>query len=199
MIKFISDTERKALKYGIKIILEKTDLVHAKGETDGCAGYFCSENKILAVATKAKMSDWLGVFVHESCHMDQWIENKFMWDKLSHGYNIFFGWLMDGSIVKREILEECVQDIIRLEKDCEIRSVKKIQKYNLKIDVDNYKRKANAYLYAYLYFLETKKWIPKIYASPYVWSLCSSRFPKEHLKIPLKLHRAFRHAGKIYE
>jgi len=197
MKQLIADVEKRAIRYGVKIKLEKADLVYAPGEDYGCAGYFDSERKVLAVATKGKILDWLAVFIHESCHMDQWIENKFMWEKLTHGYTIFFEWLYEKKIVKREILEEAVSDIIRLEKDCEERTVKKIQKYGIEINIDDYKRKANSYLFAYLYFLEKKKWIPKIYANEEVWRKAPMRFKKEYKKIPQRLYNAFKNSERL--
>lgn len=188
--KFISDIEKKAEKHGVKIILEDAELVYAKGEKEGCAGYFDSENKILAASTKGKKSQFLGLLAHESSHLDQWIENRYMWDKLSHGYALFFEWL-GGKIVKREYLEEAVQDIIRLEKDCELRAIKKIQHYQLPINLIEYKKKVNSYLYAYLFFLEKRKWIPKLYSSKKVWSKAPHRIPKEYKKIPRNLYRVF--------
>lgn len=193
--KLFEDIRKKAKLHGIKIKINKnSSTIYIDDEKTRVAGYFDSEEKVLAVAAKMDTKDWVSTFIHESCHMDQWIENTFMWDKLSHGYALFFDWLTNKKIVKREVLEECVQDIIRLEKDCEIRSVAKIKKYGIDIDVKRYIKIANSYLYAYLYFLEVKKWIPKIYSFEEVWQTAPSRFPKEHKKIPIKLYRQFKKA-----
>lgn len=193
MNRFINETKKKAAENGIKIVIQNSDLVYAPGESEGSAGYFDSERKVLAVAKKGKTADWMGIFVHESCHMDQWIENNFMWEKLSLGYDLFFRWL-DGEEVSEEILSECVQDIIRLEKDCEQRSIKKIKQYELDIDLVVYRKKANSYLYGYLFFLEIREWIPKVYLNSNIWKSAPSRFPKQYTKIPRKLYRALKQA-----
>lgn len=192
MKKLIEDIKRKATRFGIRVILKNQPLVFAPGENEGCSGFFDPENKILAVATKKKKEDWLGVLIHESCHLDQWVHDRYLWDKLSIGYNIFFKWLLDGKEVEMKVLERCVQDIIELEKDCEIRSIKKIQKYGINIDVERYRRLANAYLYSYIYMLGSRKWIPRIYDM--VWTTAPKNFPKKHIKIPIKLYRAFKKA-----
>jgi hypothetical protein len=190
--KLLSDIKAKAKKHGVKIILRKSDMVYSPGESIGCAGYFDSDEKVLAVATKCIDSEWLGILAHEASHMEQWIENRFMWEKLNHGYQLFFDWLEGKTIVKREYLEEAVSDIIRLEKDCELRAIEKISQYNLPICIDTYSRKANAYLFAYLYFLEIRKWIPKIYSAERVWSKAPARFRNHYTQIPVKLHQEFK-------
>ena len=189
--KFIQDIKAKAEKHGVEVRMVDAKLVYAEGETVGCAGYFCSERKVLAIAMQHKRHEWLGLLAHESSHMDQWVERPYIWKKLGLGYDLFFEWL-DGGIKKREDLEEAVQDIIRLEKDCEERAIRKMLNYNLPVNVERYKRRANAYMYAYLYFLETRKWVPRIYSRPEVWSKSPVRFPRGYKKIPRGLHTAFK-------
>lgn len=190
MQKFLEDIKTKAKQHGVKVIIKNTPFVKY-GEESLCAGYFCSESKTLVVGKQKDDADTIGLLAHESSHMDQWIEDKYLWEKLAVGYSLFFSWLEEGKIIKREHLEEAVQDIIRLEKDCEQRAIAKMLKYDIKIDYERYKRRANAYLYAYLFFLEKKKWIPKIYDDKEVWSTAPQKFPKEHKKIPQKLYRKF--------
>lgn len=189
--KFIEDIKKKAKKHGVEVIIRNNPLVKLEGEEVYCAGFFCSETKQLVVGKQPKEADTIGLLAHESCHMDQWIEDNFLWEKLAIGYDLFFSWVEGHKIIKREHLEEAIQDIIRLEKDCEQRAIKKMLKYNIKIDYDKYRRRANAYLYAYLFFLEKKAWIPKIYDKQEVWAEAPARFPKEYKKIPIKLYRKF--------
>jgi hypothetical protein len=68
----------------------------------------------------------------------------------------------------------------------------KIIKYKLPINLEIYKRKVNCYLYSYLFFLEQKKWIPKLYTHKNVWGVASSKIPKFHNKIPRRLYAAFK-------
>lgn len=193
---FLKDLYKKAEKYGIKITIVDSEYIKFADESINCGGYFDSEAKELKVAKGKSKAEYLGLLAHESSHMDQWIENAFIWDKLSHGYTIFFQWLEDKKIVKREILEEAVQDVIRLEKDCEVRAVKKIKKYNLPIDLKTYIRKANSYLFYYLHVFETRKWIPKVYAYKDVYLNAPSVFKKKYEKIPVRLKAALKRCSK---
>ena len=119
------------------------------------------------------------------------LNNKFL---DSVGYTLFFEWL-GGKIVIREHLEEAVQDIIRLELDCELRTLKKIEKYKLPVHPIQYKKKANVYLYSYLYMLETRKWIHQIYSHNELWKAAPSCLRKEYKSIPKRLHMEFK---KVY-
>lgn len=190
--KLLSDTRKIARNNDIKIRISKADYIVDNDSTSKSIGYFDGEGRELACSNYNEDESFIKNFVHESCHMDQFLNDKFLWAKCEPGYNIFFEWLEDKKIFKREVLEESVQDIIRLEKDCEMRSVAKIKKYNLPIDIDHYIRSANAYLYGYLFFLEQKKWIPAIYAELDVTECASSRFAKSYDKIPKRLHAAFK-------
>jgi hypothetical protein len=195
--KLLKDVRTKAKKYDVSIVLKRASLVYSEGEDLGCAGYFDSDKRILSVAAKCSEADWLGVLAHEASHMEQWIENEYMWNKLNCGYELFFRWLEGRTIVKLEILEEAVSDIIRLERDCELRAIKKIKEYNLPICVNTYSRKANAYLFAYLYFLEKRKWIPKIYSHESVYSKAPIRFRETYSSIPQRLYNQFKKTQTI--
>lgn len=188
--KFFDDIERMANKYGVKVIYDSSELVYAKGEKEGCAGYFDSELRVLKIANHKTISDTCAIMAHESSHMDQWIQDRYIWDKLAPGYALFFEWL-NGKICKREHLEESVQDIIRLELDCEKRAVAKIKRYGLPVNISVYKKRANCYLYGYLYFLEKRKWIPKLYDKKEIWTIAPDKFPSKHITIPVRLRAKF--------
>lgn len=191
-LKLLADSRKIARQNDIKIRISKAKYIHDADSDSKCIGYFDSEGGELASSNYNDFDVFIRNFVHESCHMDQFLKDKFLWEKCSPGYDIFFQWLEDKKIVKREVLEEAVQDIIRLEKDCEIRSIAKINKYKLPIDVTDYIKRANAYLYGYLFFLEQKKWLPAIYNNPDVVTVSPGRFPKEYKKIPRKLYVLFK-------
>lgn len=188
--KFIKDVRKTARDNGIKIKLINTVTVYADGEEHGCQGYFDEET--LCVSTDRQKTSFLGLLAHESSHMDQFIEDQFLWIKCSPAYDIFFGWLDNiHSIVKREVLEETVQDIIRLELDCEKRSIEKIIKYNLPIDIPKYIQGVNCYMYSYLFALETKKWTPTVYHSMEAIRFCAKTIKKEYVKIPRRVRQIF--------
>ena len=109
----------------------------------------------------------------------------------------FFQWLLEKKIVKREVLLESVQDVIALELDCEKRAIAKIKKYNLPINLEEYCRKANAYLFSHLYLLEVRKWIPRIYSNKNTWMSSPKTLKKEYKNIPRKLYAAFKKNNNI--
>jgi len=192
----ISDTKRLAKKHGIKISLINERSITPEGETTSSNGYFCPDDKILAVAVAKPKSEWLPIFTHESCHLDQSIENKYLWNKWNVGYTMFFDWIEGRIKLDNKILKSCVQDIIDCELDCEKRTVRKIKKYNLDISIVNYKRMANTYLYSYPYMMKVQKWKTGIYMNKWLCSDSPTSFQKDYFKIPLKLQHKFK---KFYE
>ena len=189
--KFISDIRKTARDHDIQVKFVNKDMIYAPGDPLGCTGYFDENEMVLCVSNAKNKKIFMSNLVHESSHMDQFIHDQYLWEKCSPGYSIFFQWLEGTTIVKQEVLLEAVQDIIRIELDCERRSLQKIQKYKLDIDVDAYIRGTNAYLYGYLFALETKHWTPQIYFDPKVIAACSSRLKKTYDRIPQRLHKVF--------
>jgi len=191
--KFIIDVRKTARDNDIRVKFTTKTMVYAKDDIMGCTGYFDEDEMTLCVSNKNNKKTFLSNLVHESSHMDQFLHDKYLWEKCNPGYNIFFEWLEGSTIVKREILEEAVQDIIRIELDAERRALKKIIQYKLDsiLDVDKYTRGINAYIYGYLFALETRRWTPQIYFHPEVISTCSARLKISYNKIPQRLHRVF--------
>ena len=160
--KLILDITKKCLKNNISLHLVAKDSVEAD-ENITCSGYF--DEKDLVVACKKK--DWLDILVHESCHMDQFIGKYPLWKDSDKSMLQFDAWL-GGKKVSRKQLVIYVQNVIEMELDCEKRSVKKIKKYNLDIDLNNYRQQVNAYLWSYWATLRDRKWYPFPYNKPHI-------------------------------
>lgn len=185
----LTDIRAACKKHGIKFYASRGSYVRISGNIKA-GGYFDADNKVLAYA--AKNPNALNLLVHESCHLDQFIEDK-KWFKSFDGITVIDEWL-EGKDVSRRVLVNAVNKAIELELDCERRSVAKIKKYGLDIDVKEYIRKANTYLFFYRYLLETRRWsVPE--RSPYriadVYNASSSRFLTDYSVIPNKLYRKF--------
>ena len=189
--KLIIDVRKKAKEHDIQVKFVDKEIVFAAGDPNGCTGYFDENERVLCVSNLKNERVFLSLLVHESSHMDQYIHDQYLWSKCSPGYNIFFEWLEGSTIVKQEVLQEAVQDIIRIELDAERRAIKKINYYNLDIDISYYIQSTNAYLYGYLFSLETRHWTPQIYFNKKVISACSTRLKKSYDKIPQRLYRVF--------
>lgn len=190
MKQLIADTRKQAKEYGVTILTPKEDKVYAEGELSGLNGYFDSANKILAVATGKPKKDWDKVFIHESCHFDQWLADVYLWNKWNVGYSLFFEWLDSKVELNRKQLLAAWKDVIDCELDCEKRSIAKIKKYKIPIDTKLYTQMANSYLYSYTKLLEVRTWKAGVYLNYDLLQYSPKVFPKSHLKIPPKLNKA---------
>jgi hypothetical protein len=103
-------------------------------------------------------TNW-GIFVHESCHVDQMIDKNSIW--YDESFNTEKDWLdlhTKGETKKSEKVKKYFKKIMELELDCEKRSVEKIKKYNLNIDINSYIKSGNSYLFSYYCFYHLKCW-----------------------------------------
>jgi len=111
-------------------------------------GYFCSDSELTLVVNIGS-NDWLGTLVHESCHMDQYLEND---DTYCNEYSKFD--IFDSNLWRycsKNTVREAIKMACRMEIDCDKRAVKKIKHYNLDIKIDEYIRDANIYHWCYYY------------------------------------------------
>jgi hypothetical protein len=137
---------------------------------------WCDDNH-LKVATGAAFEHWLGVFVHETCHIDQVRHNKKRFAKCEDSLTRLDAWL-EGNRGTR--LAEATLDAIRLEHDCESRSIEKIRRHKLPIILSVYTQKANAYLVGYHVTLRERKWCFRAYRDKNVYGRMPTRL------LPLK-------------
>lgn len=128
-------------------------------------GYFCDKPPTLAVAIGKPWEEWLPVFVHEGCHMDQWSERATCWvnNTLSDGQEAV-EWLDEWCAGTRELSVSDLQHALKVaqavEMDCEDRVLQKIEEFNLPLDKESYAQKSNAYVHFYTHMIKTKKWYP---------------------------------------
>jgi hypothetical protein len=172
--KLIADISKKCIENKISFRLEYAEQV----DTDKipCSGYF--DEKSLVVATKKKNNqDWLDILIHESCHLDQFLEKSKVWTPDELGLFVVEGWIQNKKISSKKAIE-AFHNTILLELDCEKRTVKKIKKYKLKFNIDLYIQKANAYLYGYGVSYKKKVWPNR----PYEKAFIINKMPKKFLK-----------------
>ncbi len=153
---FVDYVKSECKKYGVKCSLRPVKYLKLSGNIK-CSGYFDETGKVLACATNKK--DWLQILVHEYAHLTQWVDNCKIWKKVSKldSVNKMDQWLNGKSVkgYKRHI------DLVKeLELDNEKRSVGIIKSFDLSslINVDDYTRKANAYVQFYNYIKITRRW-----------------------------------------
>lgn len=169
----LGDIANKCLENNITL-----NLVAAKSikinDTIECSGFF--DENTLAVSTFKKQEEWLSILIHESCHMDQFLDKKSIWVKGSDPIDSLDKWLK-GEEIKEEELIKSIHCAIILELDCEIRTVKKYLKYKIPLDKDTYIQKANAYIFSYWATHRDKKWYP----FPYQKKKIYGKMPKVFL------------------
>jgi hypothetical protein len=195
---FLSFVRKECKKYGVECLLVNKNSINLPSEDNDtphlCGGYFDGENKVLACATKR--NDWLGLLVHEYCHMTQWVENCKEWKEAEEksSYTKVFDFL-NGTPTKniRYHLGKCRD----LELDNEKRSVALMKKMNLSIDIPTYIKKANAYVMFYNYMWYSKKWCTPE-TSPYtitsVWENMSPKFNMGYKTMSNKTKKIFDNA-----
>lgn len=145
------------------------DRVVRLGKTK-CSGW--CDDKTLKVATGSDFEHWLGVLVHETCHIDQIRAWPRWFERAERGLGRLDAWL-NGK--KPHKVRKATLESIRLEHDCEARSIAKIRRHKLPIDLPVYIQKANAYLLGYHTTLAERKWCFRAYRDKAIWGKMPNR------------------------
>ena len=156
VLRFIEDLETKCKEYGVKLVLYDMKFIENDGDKFG--GWFDADNKELHCAFPDKIqTKYVELLVHESCHMDQWIENTKYWTIERRNNSLTEVWkILKGEKVNK--LKYHLRNVQMMEAECEKMSIQKIKDYDLGINIERYAMKANSYLLFYSVLVETKKW-----------------------------------------
>jgi len=156
VLRFIEDLETKCKEYGVKLVLYDMKFIESDGDKFG--GWFDVDNKELHCAFPDKIqTKYVELLVHESCHMDQWIENTKYWTIERRNNSLIEVWkILKGEKVNK--LKYHLRNVQMMEAECEKMSIQKIKDYDLGINIERYAMKANSYLLFYSVLVETKKW-----------------------------------------
>jgi hypothetical protein len=186
---FIEHVKKICKIYGVKCSLRKTKYVKMDGNVK-CSGWFDEEKPELVVAMNRP--DWIEILSHEYSHLTQWVEQIPLWKDAEISLSKVWEWL-DGKNCRN--IDKHIAIARDLELDNEKRSVNIIKTFDLKVDVDNYIRKANAYVQFYNWMRITRKW-SKPSNSPYknenVKMAMSNKFNMKYDKLSPKLEKIFR-------
>lgn len=182
-------------KNSIAFKLENKRLVGSTKEAKGSVGYFSEVDRELVVATRNKLEDWFRVLIHEWMHMKQWKSGMFT-KKLDKVYEDLWDWVDKTRELPEKRLVEVIAAARDLERDAEERTIEylRLRSRWLGIDVDDYARKANAYLYFYEALKRTRKWYTKppytidkiVERMPVSFNRDYTRLPSEYLKLVKK-------------
>jgi hypothetical protein len=160
---FLKHVKEVAAKNGVYVSLINAPTVMSGAVS--CSGYFTDyPNPELVVATQKKESEWLEILVHEFNHMNQFLEHHSSWTDLniegssSKQTSLLDLWLSRNVELNDIQLSQCIDIIIRLELDCEKRSVQTIKDYSLPINTQDYIKRANSYVLFYHLVKRYRTW-----------------------------------------
>ena len=151
--------KKKAKKHKVKLNLHnKTEIEYPHEKNMMLGGYFDGDRKELGAAYKGKYG--FGVLLHESSHMDQWIENEKNWQliEIYDEDDVFDRWITRKENYNKKYVNKIINIYRALELDCEKRTVEKIKKYKINLGIKKYIKNANAYIFLYTYMKKKRKW-----------------------------------------
>ena len=192
---FIEDLKIYTKENNIKLVLSPEKGVQFSEGGIMCNGYFDDITSTLACALGKDVSQWLVILLHESCHMDQWVEKVTEWTE-NAGMDNIEKWLNGDDSVNMKNIDNEIRTSIIVEVDCEKRTVEKIKKYGLDsiINIDEYIQKSNAYVLFYLWMRKNRKWY-EIGKEPYnitdVVSVMPNTFDIDYTILDPKIEKTY--------
>lgn len=146
----VRDITQRAWRFGVSVLLSPDATVESGGVAS--AGYFDGDSRVLAVATGCQEQVWLGVLLHEYCHVTQWVEDTPVWRDYRADV---WDWL-DGKRIKNP--REAVRAAQATEADCERRAIRLAREIEAPLNLEAYTRSANAYIHFYNVIADKRKW-----------------------------------------
>lgn len=166
------------------MVLSPSSEVKVTANDDPCSGFFDEDEKCIVVACAKPVVEWVSVLVHESCHLDQYLDQNDKWNECIRGYEDLWGWLEGSTQLNSAQVRKMLDRVMFIEWDCERRSIEKIRKLNLPINISDYARKANSYLYAYEVMNKHRAFPTGIYYDPEVTKHAPSYLLRDITKTP---------------
>jgi hypothetical protein len=184
---FVSHVKNHLAQYGMKLIIGRGKLVNVGGYR--CEGFFDESRKIIKIAKNSH--NFLETLVHEYCHFLQCINKSKIYKKSDPAGYIVDDWFK-GQEYSPEKIKRAFFLIRAMERDCEKRAVKVIQKFKLKIDKKLYTKRAHCYIYSHFMMEKTRKFYSykkSPYRSPIVLKVMPSSMEVwSHKSIPPKIY-----------
>lgn len=175
---FIKTVSRDCQKHDITFQPFLKEEVFSNGSPAKCSGYFDPVNRELTIALLQE--NWFETLVHEYCHFQQYLKNKFTGKFFNNILNIFWSWIDWQTEYKQETLIFALDNIIECERDCEKRTVQLMKKHFWGIDIKKYTQQANSYLCFYPALLDYRNWNA---GSPINFQEIYSLFPNNRILI----------------
>lgn len=185
--KLLIEIMKVCLDNKICFILSNKKFVKLPEEDDKykSRGFFDEESKILAVGTKNAFKKWFGVLIHEYNHLLQFLDGKYCDDKYNEAAINFWNWLDKKIELNKTDIKNTIKLVREYELDCEKRTATIIRKNKeININVNDYIRSANAYMYFYTLCYEYRSWYKKPPTGKKLLSLMPNEFVKNYNIIP---------------
>lgn len=189
---FLEDLKIDCKKNKIKLKMFKGQTVPLDDGRRG-SGYFDT----ITIAVAKGRIDWLSILIHESCHLDQWVQKAKVWtqdERWCNGSGIIDEWL-SGKHYPVKSVRRAILRAIKLELDCERRALVKIAEYNLPINTTSYIQKANAYILSYHRVLATRKWKAAIYDDTILFNRMPEKLMSDRYYMKERFSKYFCAAG----
>jgi hypothetical protein len=181
---FITSVKRQCKKYGIELILSPSRRVVLTDDyLQECSGYFCDTDKALVVACGKPFEEWVEILIHEFSHMEQWKSDE-RWNDWNDNTGKTWDWLAGNIMLNKTQVLNMLDSMVELEKDCEIRAIEKIKKWNLPVNLTRYVKKANVYLYSYHMMPILKRFPTGIYTNKTLIEMAPKGFKKTYRNVP---------------
>ncbi len=193
---YIEENVRICEQYQVPMTLSKSRMINYKGLL--CAGYFDDNPLGFAVACGGSHRNWFSTFVHETCHMQQWIDISPIWTRRMDGIppsDLFDSWITGQQDLPDDTKEHMIDALVDIELDCERRSAERIRNRSFPIKLDSYIRKSNAYIWSYRYMAQSRDWDHSaLYQHPQVWRRMPAHFDGDYSILPPEIKSVFDHA-----
>ena len=154
--KFIRKLKKDCKSNNIGLFLYNQKYIVDEGDKFG--GWFDPVKKELHCSFPSPMQrKYVELLVHESCHMDQFLNKSPKWtiEQNFNSLTIFWEWLQGKEATH---ISSHLKNVQLMEAECEQLAVQKIIDLDLSLNIEQYIQKANSYLLFYSVLKETKKW-----------------------------------------
>ena len=183
--------EKDCKKYDIDFVRSRHKSVNT-GDSGRVSGFF--DEQTLSVALKSY--NWVHILAHEYSHLRQWVEKDETYTAKNHDGSCpimtFTNWV-NGVENNAELALESTKKVIALERNCEMRAYKLLERYDLvqsKAEKIEYKQLSNAYLYSHWVSYEHKLWPKSGWSKKLDYNVIPKSFRCEpHRKDNKKIHK----------
>lgn len=150
---FVRFVRKHLAEYDMKLVIGRGKFVNSGNSR--CEGYFNESEKIIRIAGNNQY--FMQTLVHEYAHFLQYINKIQVYTKCDKASLIVENWF-SGKNYDKKTLKRAFLLVRAMERDCEKRAVKLIDKFNLNIDKKLYVKRAHCYIYSHFMMEKTRKY-----------------------------------------